>query len=249
METKIKDTCLYIHTRKSDGGIFYVGIGDKFRPYRKTARNKYWHNTVNKYDYDVKILVDNLSWEEACKLEIKMIAFYGRIKPDPKNLNYGCLVNMTDGGEGAKGCIPSKETREKIGKTRKQIIANSNDNNLFGVKGFGLGKKESIETRLKKSESHKGEKNGFYKKKHSEESKLKISKVHTGKTIPDEVRKKMGRSGSKHNKAKKVIDIKTNQIFGCLKDASDYYGINYSTLRGWLNPNSKKQNKSNLRYL
>lgn len=112
MEDTVKDTCLYMHTRKTDGGIFYIGIGDKDRPTEKSGRNDHWYNTVNLYDYDVTILVDGLTWEEACQLEINMIAFYGRRKPYPNNPNYGCLVNMTDGGQGAKGREVSEETRE-----------------------------------------------------------------------------------------------------------------------------------------
>jgi hypothetical protein len=112
---EIKDTCLYIHTRKSDGGIFYVGIGDKKRPYSKYRRNRYWRYIVNKHDYDVTILKTNMSWEQACDLEIKMISFYGR-----KNKKKGCLVNMTDGGDGTKGAIISEETKEKMRKPKTE---------------------------------------------------------------------------------------------------------------------------------
>jgi hypothetical protein len=112
METK--DTCLYIHTRKSDGGIFYVGIGNKKRPYDKIKRNRFWKSIVKKYDYDITILKTTMSWEEACELEIKMIAFYGR-----KDVGLGCLVNMTDGGDGSKGCIPNTETRKKLSQKTK----------------------------------------------------------------------------------------------------------------------------------
>lgn len=104
---ELNDTCLYIHTRKSDGRIFYIGIGDKNRPTEKSGRNQYWYNIVNKDDYDVTILVDNLTWERACELETLMIAFYGR-----KDKVGGCLCNLTDGGQGAKGREVSEETRE-----------------------------------------------------------------------------------------------------------------------------------------
>jgi hypothetical protein len=116
METK--DTCLYIHTRKSDGGIFYVGIGDKKRPYTKNNRNKYWYDMVNEHGgFDVKILKTDMNWEEACCLEYKMISFYGRIRPSKVNLNYGCLLNMTDGGQGTKGRKPSEKQKKALDKT------------------------------------------------------------------------------------------------------------------------------------
>lgn len=87
---------LYIHYRKTDNQIFYVGYGDLERPQDKSGRNKHWHNTVNKYGYEYKILETYLSKDRACELEIIMIAFYGR-----KDKGLGTLVNQTDGGEGS----------------------------------------------------------------------------------------------------------------------------------------------------
>lgn len=115
---EVRDTCLYMHTRKSDGRIFYIGIGDEKRPTDKAGRNQYWYNTVNLHDYDVTILVDGLTWSEACELEVKMIAFYGR-----RDLGLGCLVNMTDGGEGAKGRVLSQESIEKVRQKNIEIWA------------------------------------------------------------------------------------------------------------------------------
>ena len=87
---EVRDTCLYMHTRKSDGRIFYIGIGDKDRPYEKSGRNVHWRNTVKTHDYDVTILADCLTWARACELEILMIAFYGR-----RDKVGGTLVNKT----------------------------------------------------------------------------------------------------------------------------------------------------------
>lgn len=145
---EIKDTCLYIHTRKNDGGIFYVGIGDKNRPYSRANRNQYWHNVVNKYDYDITIIKTGMSWKEACELEIKMIAFYGRIIPSKENLNYGCLVNMSDGGEGNKGAVWNEESR----------LNHSGENNPM------FGKTHTDEFKKKKSKNSIGEKNPKSKK-------------------------------------------------------------------------------------
>ena len=103
-----------MHIRKSDGRIFYIGIGDKKRPYDKSGRNNHWYNIVNKHDYDVIVLVKDLSWERACELEIKMIAFYGR-----QDKNLGCLCNLTDGGDGATGHIKSETVRFAISERTK----------------------------------------------------------------------------------------------------------------------------------
>jgi hypothetical protein len=223
METK--DTCLYIHTRKSDGGIFYVGIGNEKRPYTKKNRNKYWYDMVNEYGgFDVTILKTGMSWEEACELEIKMIAFYGRIKPYKKNPNYGCLINMTDGGEGSKGIIFNEETLQKMSEKK-------------------IGKKASEETKKKQSLSNIG-------KKRSEETKKKMSKPKseehrknlTGKNNPN-----FGNIGEKNATAKKVICIVTNKIYGCIKDAAEDIEVNYTTLMSYLRGNNP--NKTSIRYL
>jgi hypothetical protein len=119
--------CLYQHTRKSDGRIFYIGIGDLKRPYSKKSRNRYWRHIVNKYNYDVKIIVDNISWERACELEKLMISFYGRL-----DLGLGTLVNLTDGGEGTISRIYSNETKNKIGSKTKERLNNGWLNPMTG---------------------------------------------------------------------------------------------------------------------
>ncbi len=113
MEETVKDTCLYMHTRKTDGRIFYIGIGGKDRPFEKTGRNKYWYNTVNKHDYNVVILLHELTWGRACELEMIMISFYGRY-----DKGLGPLVNMTDGGDGHKN--PSEESRRANGDAKRK---------------------------------------------------------------------------------------------------------------------------------
>jgi hypothetical protein len=99
-------TQLYQHIRLDTGEIFYIGIGNGRRPWIKHNRNAYWHNIVNKAGYRVEILEEGLSWYQACELEKMLIALHGR-----KDLGYGPLVNMTDGGDGNPS--PSAETRAK----------------------------------------------------------------------------------------------------------------------------------------
>jgi hypothetical protein len=93
-----QDTLLYFHRRNDNNTIFYVGIGGKTRPSDTTNRNRYWHNIVEKVGYSVEIIHTNLTWEQACILEIKYIKQFGRF-----DLGLGKLVNMTDGGDGVKG--------------------------------------------------------------------------------------------------------------------------------------------------
>lgn len=62
---------VYRHRRLDTNEIFYVGISvKKDRPYHKSGRNKFWKNIVNKTPYEVEIIATNLSWDDACELEI-----------------------------------------------------------------------------------------------------------------------------------------------------------------------------------
>jgi hypothetical protein len=220
METK--DTCLYIHTRKNDGGIFYVGIGDIKRPYSFDSRNRFWKFIVNKYDYDVTILKTNMSWEEACDLEIKMIAFYGR-----RDKKQGCLVNLTDGGDGTKGWVPNEKTLQKMRKNHHNVSGKNNP--MFGRTGekhpkFG---KKYPEHSIKMKGKMIGEKNPNFGKKNPEHS--------------------IRMSGEGNPKSKKVICNITGKIYKCVREAAEDNGVNYGTLKFYLRNNRK--NKTSLRYI
>ncbi len=73
-----KDKVVYIHKRKKDGQIFYVGMGSIKRPYSFTNRSTMWKNYVEKNgNPEVKIVKGYLTKEEAYKLETKLIIKYG----------------------------------------------------------------------------------------------------------------------------------------------------------------------------
>lgn len=113
----MKNSYVYIHRRSDNLEIFYIGIGNTknyYRAYSKNQRNKYWKNIVNKVGYEVEILIDNITWEEAIYEEMLLISELGR-----KDLNMGFLVNLTNGGEGTDGVINSFETI-----TRKRRLKN-----------------------------------------------------------------------------------------------------------------------------
>ncbi len=105
---------IYQHLRKTDNEVFYIGIGNNIRPRVKSGRSSFWKNEINKHDYIIKILSDNLEWSEAQQAEIELIKLYGR-----RDLGLGTLVNLTDGGDGAPGCITSEETKLKLSKALK----------------------------------------------------------------------------------------------------------------------------------
>lgn len=148
---------------------FYVGIGNRQRPYTKNSRNKHCLNKRNKAErigtFKIEIFATGLSHQEACNLECILIQQYGR-----RDLGTGCLTNMTDGGEGVKG--QSFETRNKISKSKK-------------------GVKQTPEHIRNAAESKRGNKCVWYGKtgsqapaygyRHTKESRKRISEANKGR--------------------------------------------------------------------
>ena len=112
---------IYKHIRLDTNEVFYIGIGSDNtykRANLKKGRSIYWNNIINKSDYRIEILEDNISWEEALLKEVEYIKKYGR-----KDLGLGSLCNLTDGGEGTVGKVMSEELksfhRNTLNKHRK----------------------------------------------------------------------------------------------------------------------------------
>lgn len=150
---------LYRHIRLDKNEPFYIGIGND-KNYRrskiKANRSIYWKNIINKTEYRIDILIDDLTWEEACEKEKEFIELYGR-----KDLGLGNLINFTNGGEGNLGAIRSKEYILNLSERQK------------GEKAYMFGKKHSEETIRKMSEIKKG-------KLPSQETKEKLRIASTG---------------------------------------------------------------------
>jgi hypothetical protein len=191
----MSEYCVYGHYG-DDGICFYVGIGEKRRPTRFTRRSKFWNNYVNKHCVsgkpEVKIWHQNLTWEQAQEHERFWISIYGR-----RDNGTGCLVNLTDGGEGCLGLLHSEEAKLKI-----------------SLAGKGKSKKShSEETKLKMSLANKGKPPPNKGKPLSEETKSKISLANKGKPLSEETKSKMSQARKGQtpwNKGKKGKRQETN---------------------------------------
>lgn len=114
---------VYRHIRLDKNVPFYIGIGsDEDGKYERAFsfngyhRNRFWKKIATISNIEVEIVIDNISWSEACKKEIEFISIYKRVRDG------GTLANITLGGEGAYGLVHSEASNEKnrkahVGKT------------------------------------------------------------------------------------------------------------------------------------
>jgi hypothetical protein len=153
---------VYTHIRKDKNKPFYHGIfEDPYRPFEKSRRNSIWDKIVSKTEYEVIILAENLTWEEACQMERELIRRDGRI-----DMGNGCLANMTDGGDGAVGLIRTEEHCNKISKSLTGKIRSEESKDKQSITRTGF--KDSDETKIKKSFAKKGKKPNNFGKKRSQ---------------------------------------------------------------------------------
>ena len=173
---------VYKHTTPS--GKVYIGITGKKPEYRWKNGNGYkdnahFDNAIKKYGWENtkhEIVANGLTKEQACDLEIELIAKY---HATDQRKGY----NISAGGEcSGAGVHPSAETRRKISEAKK------------GANHPYYGKHLAAEHRRKISESEKGVNNPFYGKHHSAETRRKISEANKGKHYSAETLREMSES-------------------------------------------------------
>jgi hypothetical protein len=146
---------------REDRTPYYIGKGTGRRLYLNCKRVC----SKPKDKSRIIFLKQNLTEEEAFKHEIYMIAVFGRI-----DLGTGILRNLTDGGEGTSGLVPSEEHRRKLSEAQK------------GKTTWNKDKSPSEETKRKISEAQKGKTPWNKGKSPSEETKRKMSEAKKGNT-------------------------------------------------------------------
>lgn len=147
---------VYRHIRHDKNEPFYIGIGSDNnynRAYQNKKRNNLWHKIEKITSYDVEILVDNISWDQACIKEKEFIKLYGK-----KCDNSGTLSNITDGGEGVLGLRFNDISKQKmsISQRNKAPISEETRNKMRKASqsrdcvAHLRGKKQSEETKQKR---------------------------------------------------------------------------------------------------
>lgn len=180
---------VYRHIRLDKNEPFYIGIGSsKYynRAYRHKSRSDFWKRVANKGGHEVEILMDDLTWEQACEKEKEFIKLYGRV-----DLKTGCLVNMTDGGDGTLNAIISEKTRKSVAEANRRRVFTDEQKEKMAERMRERNKNPELRAKISEGirNSEKAMANakklGFESKgrKHSELSKKKISDSKTKKPI------------------------------------------------------------------
>lgn len=168
----------YIHFKADTLEPFYIGKGQGKRHLVKTKRNNHWNNVVRKHGFTSEILCKWNTEHEALEHEKLLIQCF-------KDIGIP-LVNLTDGGEGTSGWVPSESWRAKKSASQKanfvnpmfnQAHADKRKNTItgrtlseshkanIGLASVGnksrLGFKNTIESNLKRSQKLLGNKNSL----------------------------------------------------------------------------------------
>jgi len=212
---------LYRHIRPDKDEVFYVGIGQLKRAYQfYKGRNKHWKNifNINNKNIEIEILLEELTWEQACVKEIEFIQLYGR-----RDLGLGTLCNMTNGGEGAVGRKKSLETIQKFKQTMSKQPHPMKD------------KTHTPEARQKISESSR--------RPMHENTRKKLLEVNLTRTRTEKELKCLDRTGCVPTNAIKIINIETGRIFNSLREAAVEFGKHQQILKKYIE-NTEIENKT-----
>lgn len=101
---------VYGHYKVDTGELFYIGKGTGKRAWSKKKRNRYWYDVVANHEYEVRIIEDDLTEEQAFSREKELIAEAGLDN----------LVNMAEGGE---GCTRADALRSQNVPEQKRILS------------------------------------------------------------------------------------------------------------------------------
>jgi len=160
---------------------FYVGIGNKTRPYSKgKSRSRKWRFITKTLGLKVEICIGPVSKEEICEWEKENILIEKTFTLNQTHDLSDINCNFTSGGDGG-GFIGHAHTTESKQKMSKKRIGKLHP--MFGKK-----RKHSEESKKKMGRS--GKLNHNYGKSLSKETKKKLSDSNRGKTHKKESKEK-----------------------------------------------------------
>lgn len=199
---------VYAHRRASDGRIFYIGKGS--HPDRATTRdrrNAYWQAVVAKHGLTVEVVMHFATDALAQQCERDLIAWYGREN----------LTNLTDGGDGCAGLVPTEETRRKLSEHAKKPRGVAWVNSMREArKDGGNGGVVNAGDKLPAAWC------------------ANIAAARLGEANPMH-----GRTGAASPVSRKVRDRESGDVYGSVLLASEARGVKMKTLHNWLSGHRK----------
>lgn len=228
-DIKSNTYCVYMHINKENDkkyvGITCRNVKDRWKNgfgYREDQ--PVFFNAINAYGWDNfehVVIKDGLTLDEANQLEMELIALYKTNCRKYKNPEYG--YNMTDGGDGHKGWIPTEENRKNMSDAQKGKVLSEEHKQKIGASGKGRvfseehkqkigdankGKVVSDETRSKISEAKKGKPSPNKGKPMSEEQKEKLRESKKRENLSEETLQKMSNAAKNRSEEtnKKISD-------------------------------------------
>lgn len=232
---KKREYVVYVHISPSNK--YYVGI-TKQKPERRWNngygyyRNKHFYNSIKKYGWDNfehEIIASNLTKEEACQFEITLIE-----KLNSTDRRYG--YNKSKGGEAARGCVRSDETKLKmsIAKTgaanpkSKQVVC---DDIVYGsVREFC----RKSDLKIARVQAWLGKVNRMPKEWYDKGLRYIDEDMDAYEWC--DKNSNVGKSNNiskKSNSSKRVIC--DGITYSHIKDCADFYNVNHATMGSWLN--------------
>ena len=191
---------VYVHKKKTNGDIFYVGKGTGNRLHNFTSRSKFWKRIAKKYGVDVEIVISGVQEWYAFETEVELIASYGRI-----DNGTGTLVNHTDGGDGCAGRKCSDATKAKM--SAKATGRKMSPESVAKTVAANTGRKLSENQRKSIADSNRG-------RKMSPESVAKTVAANTGRKRSDESRKRMSEAQTGKKRSTEAINKIAEAIRG-----------------------------------
>lgn len=158
---------VYRHIRPDKNEPFYIGIGRLgSKRERDKRRNSIWTSIVQKNEgnYEIEIMIDGLTLQEADIKEKEFISLYGRICNGT-----GCLANILSGG------TKNDDYKKRMSVEEKEILRLS----MLGNK-YAKGKRHTEETKQMYSIVRKGHRPYNRKGTMTEEGKERHIKRITG---------------------------------------------------------------------
>lgn len=187
---------VYRHIRLDKNEPFYIGIGSDMtnkRANERARRSELWKKIVAKSDYEIEILMDDITFEEAKSKEIEFIKLYGRI-----DLDNGTLANLTDGGDGLVNRVFTAEHKRKLSLSK--IGKKVSEETKAKLRTYRLGVPNSLEARAKISKANKGRKNS--------DALMDLLINRTGKKNPA-----FGITGAKCKNFKGFIEVSKDGVY------------------------------------